>query len=47
MMEQEEHVLIERLRNTQIMQGAAYEDLNNALNRSFNKNELEQNLHNP
>lgn len=46
-MEQEELELIKRLQNTQIMQKTAYDDLENALNASFNRNQQEQNLHNP
>ena len=37
MMEHEELELIKRLQNTQIMQKTAYDDLENALNGSFNR----------
>jgi hypothetical protein len=37
MMEQEELELIKRLQNTQMMQKTAYDDLENALNGSFNR----------
>lgn len=39
-MEQEELELIKRLQNTQIMQKTAYDDLENALNGSFNQEQL-------
>jgi hypothetical protein len=41
-MEQEELELIKRLQNTQIMQKTAYDDLENALNGSFNQEQLAQ-----
>jgi predicted Zn-ribbon and HTH transcriptional regulator len=47
MMEQEELELIKRLQNTQIMQKTAYDDLENALNGSFNKGESQQLLMSP
>lgn len=47
MMEQEELELIKRLQNTQIMQKTAYDDLENALNGSFNKGENQSLLMSP
>jgi hypothetical protein len=42
MMEQEELELIKRLQNTQMMQKTAYDDLENALNGSFNREQAAQ-----
>ena len=42
MMEQEELELIKRLQNTQMMQKTAYDDLENALNGSFNRDQAAQ-----
>ena len=41
-MEQEELELIKRLQNTQMMQKTAYDDLENALNGSFNRDQAAQ-----
>ena len=41
-MEQEELELIKRLQNTQMMQKTAYDDLENALNGSFNREQAAQ-----
>ena len=46
-MEQDELELIKRLQNTQIMQKTAYDDLENALNGSFNNEHLIERGHTP